>query len=188
MTKWSRPRKPPIDRIAEAAVFVGSEDVTKTILGAVVNKGLVEVKKMYRPRASRGSTASNIDSIIEGVVKKGLKEIPSQKDAPPTVVGRMEKMWDQFHTMMAVVESTLGADVVAEIFQRMVDSITQQTLAEFGDLLTPEHALEEMRFAESLALCVERAHDRLMKMQDRRAKKAAGNLVTLQPGWAARKR
>jgi hypothetical protein len=173
------------DRKAEAAVFVGSEDVTKTILGAVANKALAEVKKMYWPRASRGATTSNIESIIEGVVKKELKEIPSQKDAPPTVAGRMEKMW---HNMMTVMESTLGADVVAEIFQKMVENITEQALAEFGDLLTPEHALEEMRFSESMALCIERAHDRLIKMQDRRAKKAAVNVITLQPGWVARKR
>lgn len=67
-----------------------------------------------------------------------LKEIPSQKDAPPTVAGRTEKMLDQFHNMMAVVESTLGADVVAEIFRTTVDTITEQALAELGDLLTPE--------------------------------------------------
>jgi hypothetical protein len=171
-----------------AAVFVGGEDVTKTILGAVANKAFSEVKKMPRPRASRGATTSNIESIIEGVVKKELKEIPPQKDAPPTVVGRMEKMWGQFHSIMTVMESTLGADVVAEIFQKMVENITEQALAEFGDLLTPEQAIEEMRFAEVLDRCVERAHDRLRKMQDQRAKKAAVNVVSLQPGWATRKR
>jgi cystathionine beta-lyase/cystathionine gamma-synthase len=82
----------------------------------------------------------------------------------------------------------MGADVVAEILQTTIDNITEQALAELGDLLTPEHALEEIRFAEVLDLRIERAHDRLMKVQDRRAKKAAVNVVTLQPGWATRKR
>jgi hypothetical protein len=121
-------------------------------------------------------------------VKKELKECASQKDAPPTVAKRIEKMLDQFQNMMAVVESTLGSDVVADIFRNVGDNITEQALAELGDLLTPEHALEEIRFAEVLDLRVERAHDRLMKMQDWRAKKAAVNVVTLQPDWVARKR
>jgi hypothetical protein len=179
-----------LDRKAEAAAFTGSDDVIKAMFGAIAGKAFDEVKKMRRPRAGHGAITSNIDSVIQGVVKKELaaEKSRSQKDAPPTVAGRVEKMWDQLNNMMAAVGAALGADVVAEILRKTVDDVTEQALAELGDLLTPEHALEEIRFTEVLDLRIERAHDRLMKVQDRRAKKAAGNVVTLQPGWAARKR
>jgi hypothetical protein len=178
------------DHKSVAAAFTGNDDVTKTILGIITEKAFYEVKKMHRPRTNHREIATNIDSIIEGVVKKELaaEEITPRKDAPLTVAGWREKMWDQFQNTMVVVDSALGAGVVEEILRNMVDTVTEQALAELGDLLTPEHALEELRFAESLDVCVERAHDRLMKVQDRRAKKAAVNVVTLQPGWATRKR
>jgi hypothetical protein len=179
-----------LDRKAGVADFTGSDDVTNAMLAAIADKAFDEVKKMHRPRAGHGATTSNIDSIIEGVVKKELAAEKSrlQEDAPPTVARYIKIMWDKFINAMAVAESAMGADVVAEILQTTIDNITEQALAELGDLLTPEHALEEIRFAEVLDLRIERAHDRLMKVQDRRAKKAAVNVVTLQPGWATRKR
>jgi hypothetical protein len=61
-------------------------------------------------------------------------------------------------------------------------------LARFGDLLTPEFYVSELRFAELLDLTIARAHNRLMKYQAARAKKTAADIVSLQPGWAARKR
>jgi hypothetical protein len=89
---------------------------------------------------------------------------------------------------MGAVEKLLGADTVVDICERIYRNYIEQELTKFGDLLTPERYIEELRFGELLDRTIECSHDRLMKYQTARAKKGAANNSSLQPGWAARRR
>ena len=166
------------------------DDIPEGILRIVTGNALDEIKRNRSPRTRDGTTSSKIKTIVEDVAKKEWAYARSkpQKEIPHTTAGYIRKMLDQFNNTMAVMEPALGADVVEEILKKTYDGTVEQALAELGDLVTSESFIEEIRFAEALDTRTERAYDRLMKMQDRRAKKAAVNDVTLQPGWATRKR
>jgi hypothetical protein len=97
-----------------------------------------------------------------------------------------EKMLDAFIKLMAAFETALDRAVVQDILEKMLCKSTEQSLAKFGDLLTPECYMAELCLIELLDLSIERSYDRLIKLQNSRAKKSRGN--PLQPDWMARRR
>ena len=102
--------------------------------------------------------------------------------------GEHEKIADLFSCMMASVDPALGAAVVQELMKKIHHDAAEHSLAQLGDLLTPECHGAELRYKELLDLSIERAHDRLTKYQAARTKRAAADIVSLQPDWAARRR
>jgi hypothetical protein len=103
-------------------------------------------------------------------------------------IGEHEKIADLFSYMMASVDPAWGAAAVQELMKKFHYDEAELSLAQFGDLLTPECHSAELRYKDLLDLTIERAHGRLTKYQAARAKRAAADIVSLQPDWVARRR
>jgi hypothetical protein len=95
-------------------------------------------------------------------------------------------MWDAFCKLVAVLGTVVNPDALKESFHHLHCIHIQQSLAEFGDLLTPERYAAELHLVELLDRTIERSCDRLTKLQNSRAKNSRVN--PLQPDWMARKR
>jgi hypothetical protein len=98
----------------------------------------------------------------------------------------IKKVYVQNGKLMAALETVFGRDFVEELQHYVNCSSIEASLAEFGDLLTPECYAAELRMVELLDLAIDRSHDRLIKLQKSRAKSSRIN--PLQPDWMARRR
>jgi hypothetical protein len=115
-------------------------------------------------------------------------EAKAVNEAPCSIREQPAKMQGALEEVLAAMEMAFGRETAEEIVEGMCSRATETSLAKLDVLLTPENYIAELRFNEVLDLKIERAHDRLMKFQASRAKKAAANVNSLQPDWVARGR
>jgi hypothetical protein len=163
----------------EASGNTTIDEIPKGMLKRVVDAALAEIKS--------GHTDSLEDVVSRIANREFVAETEISSD-PTNARGEFKKILDVFNNMMAAVGAVFGSATVEDLMERIHRDATEHSLARFGALLTPESHGAELRHKELLDLSIERAHDRLIKYQAARAKKAAADIVSLQPGWAARKR
>ena len=135
-------------------------------------------------------SAEDVRDIVREVAKKEFEteKAKAESEKPRSIREQNDKMVDALTKIMAGFETALGPAIVEDLLDQIRCKSIELSLARFGDLLTPECYVAELRLNELIDLTIERTHDRLMKLQASRAKKAAANVPSLQPGWAARKR
>lgn len=160
------------------------------ILRTIVDKVFAEIKGDCTKGANHRVVSPDTKCVVEEIVKREFAAFDAEppRDGARTIGEYIEKTWKAFSNAMSVTETALGAGFLEETLEQMGETFIEQTLARFGDILTPECFIEEFRFGEVLDLRIERAHDRLIRVQAQRAKKAAANIVSMQPGWMNRRR
>jgi hypothetical protein len=129
-----------------------------------------------------------VDCVVSRIVEREFAAQNKKSGARKASGGEYEKIADLFSNMMTSVCAALGGAAVEELMEQIHQDAAEHSLAQLGDLLTPECHSAELRHKELVDLCIERAHDRLMKYRAVRTKRAAANIVSLQPDWAARRR
>jgi hypothetical protein len=161
--------------------------IPKGMLKKVVDGALAEIKSDHT-KAETATRRESLEDVVGRIANREfVAEIKISSD-PRRANGEFQKILDVFNNMMDAVGDALGNSAVQDLMKRIHRDATARSLAEFGMLLTPECHSDELRHKELLDLSIERAHNRLMKYQAARAKKTAADIVSLQPGWAARKR
>jgi hypothetical protein len=203
----SGPGPDSMEKVKEVAVIAESmTGSTKATSGITMTSALPEgpFKRMFENAVAAIKTsgtaktnrkASHTTSVEDRarVVRKLVQtEIETEKarsanEEPRTIQEQDKTMLDAFEKLLAAMEKGIGRASVEEIVEGIGCRATEHSLAKFGDLLTPENYIDELRFNELLDQTIEHAHDRLMKYQASRAKKSAANVNSLQPGWVARK-
>jgi hypothetical protein len=130
------------------------------------------------------------DEFLVPVVSRIVElELAAEKSgARQPAIGEYEEIADRFSDSLASVDPAWGAAAVQGSMKKIHHDEAEHSLAQLGDLLTPECHSAELRYKDLLDLTIERAHDRLTKYQAARTKRAAANIVSLQPVWAARRR
>jgi hypothetical protein len=185
----ARLAKREIESTKETNANSASKDIPEGLLKRMVETAALEIKKASK--ACHGPLNSGREAeIVKGtVIDEWEREIATDKnDKPRSVREEIDQIYGALDRTMGAVEKLLGADTVVDICERIYRNYIEQELTKFGDLLTPERYIEELRFGELLDRTIECSHDRLMKYQTARAKKGAANNSSLQPGWAARRR
>jgi hypothetical protein len=173
----------------ETSAITARKDIPEGLLKRIIETAAVEVKTARTKYGSAMNAKHQADIVKRVVINEWESEIATDKDEKPrSTREEIDQLYGAFDSMMGAVKTLLGADAVEEMCERMCYNHIEQSFAKLGDLLTPERYMDELRFSESLDLIIERTHDRLMKYQTARAKKAAADISSLQPDWARRKR
>jgi hypothetical protein len=157
----------------------------------IVENATAAISAKNAEKTSDGARrARDMSDIVSEVVKKefGTENAKAESEKPLSIHEQTGKVLDAFTKLLAAVEPTFGQAVVEDIWEQIYGTSVEHSLAKFGDLLTPECYMAELRLIELIDLTIERTHDRLMKFQASRARKAAANVHSLQPGWAVRHR
>jgi hypothetical protein len=173
------------------ADHAADEFIPEGILRKVVDSAVSEIREdndsdAGNPPMRAEFIAGVVNRIVEREIEAENTEAKCEKR--PSSREEIARTKSQFAKLLEALETALGRGFVEELVEKINNDRTEHALARFGDLLTPEFCVSELRFAELLDLTIERAHNRLIKYQAARAKKTASDIVSLQPGWAARKR
>jgi hypothetical protein len=171
----------------EASLNPTIDEIPEGMLKRVVDTALAEITADYT-NAGAATGVKSLDDVISRVVKREFVAETEKSGDQKNCNGTFEKTADLYNKMIADVEAALGNAAAEELIKQIYCDETEHSLAQLGDLLTPECHGAELRHKELIDLSIERAHDRLKKYQAARAKKAVANIASLQPGWAARKR
>jgi hypothetical protein len=157
------------------------------IFKRMVETATAEIKVKNEARR-RPMCSEDVKYITREVVKKefSAENTRAESERPSSIDEQNEKMLDALIRSNAALESALGHTAVEYILEKMLCNSIEQSLAKFGDLITPERLVAELRLVELLDLAIERSYGRLIKLQNSRVKNARGN--PLQPDWTARRR
>jgi hypothetical protein len=170
-------------------VNTASNNIPEGLLKRIVETAAVEIETTSTEHDSALNAKHKTDIVKRVMIEQWEREIATDKNEKPcSIREEIDQLYGAFDHTMDAVKTLLGADAVEEILEKISRTHIEQSLAKFGDLLSPERYIEELKFRESLGLDIERSHDRLMKYQSARGKNAAANISSLQPAWAARKR
>jgi hypothetical protein len=101
---------------------------------------------------------------------------------------QIERQAEALHKLSSTLEKIFGSDRISEFWEQIGSELRQQSLAKFGDLLTPECYLAELRFIERLDATIKRNYNWLMKLQAKRTTKKKSEIPFLQPDWTTRRR
>jgi hypothetical protein len=167
-----------------------AEDILNANVKGIVEKSVAEIKEKGSKRFNRG--ARNSEDVAE-IVKSNTKiafEASIKQQQRNGFKSRHEyeaRKSEAVDKLIAVMEATFGPGTMKEMLEPICREGIEQSLAELGDLLTPERYAAELQFNELLDAAIERSHDRLMKYQAARTKKLSGSINSLQPGWARKR-
>jgi hypothetical protein len=170
------------DSAAEGMLDANVKGIVDKAVAEIKEKGL---KKLYRGAMSpedvaeivKNNTKIEFESTIDQLHRNGAgsrHEYEARKS-------------DVIHKLISTFEAAFGPGTVKEMLEPLCREDIEQSLAKFGDLLTPERYAAELQFNELLDITIERSHDRLMKYQAARTKKLSGNISSLQPDWARKR-
>jgi hypothetical protein len=170
-------------------------DVPRDVLNNLVQEVLAEVKRdgleksLHGAEEDAGIFSESISKVAEDKFRElMLRKETDKAEVPTSESGRTEKIVSALGNILVTMNNLLGGAVVEEIMTEIQFKSVQMRLAQCGDLLTPECYTAQLRLRALLDETIERNHDRLIKLQVLRAKRAKSTVISLQPRWAMRKR
>jgi hypothetical protein len=163
----------------EASGNTTIDEIPEGMLKRVVDGAFAEIKSDH---------TESLEDVVSRIANREFVAETERSNEPRSAGEEFQKILDLFNNMMGAVGVVLGNSAVEDLMVRIHRDATEHSLAGLGSLLTPECHSAELRHKELCDLSIERAHNRLMKYQGERKKKVAADIVSLQPGWAARKR
>jgi hypothetical protein len=168
----------------EASGNATIDKIPEGMLKRVVEVALAKIKSDYT-NANTATRRESLEDVVGRIAKREFVAATKMSRDPRLASGKVQKILGVFDNMMEAVEAASGSSALEDLMERIYHDATEHSLARLGSLLTPDCHSAELRHKELLDLSIERAHDRLMKYQAARAKKAAADIVSLQPDWAA---
>jgi hypothetical protein len=175
----------------EAVGTKTSDNTTSNLLPEGVFKrtfetAIAEIKAEDTP--DNPISTEEVRGIVRQAAKKEIAKDKAEAASNKSSSSReyIKKVYVQNGKLMAAVETAFGPDFVEELQHYVNCSSIETSLAEFGDLLSPERYADELHLVELLDRTIERSYDRLTKLQNSRAKNSRVN--PLQPDWIARAR
>jgi hypothetical protein len=167
-----------------------AEDVLGANVKGIVDRSVAEIKEKRSKKTYRGAMSSDdVAEIVKNNTKIEFEAAIRQlhRYGPSSRREYEARKSDAADKLIAVFETVFGPGTVKEMLEPICREDIEQSLAKFGDLLTPERYAAELQFNELLDITIERSHDRLMKYQAARNKRLSGNISSLQPDWARKR-